>query len=195
MRVLHLYAHPLDRDSFHGAIRRRAREALAAAGHDVDLVDLYADGFDPVLGAEERRRYHDVAANTRGVEDYVARLRRAEALVVQFPTWSFGPPAILKGFFDRVFVPGVAFDLADPARVRPLLGHLRRLVGIVTYGRPRLHAFRVGDPPRKLVTRYLRWFVAADAPVHYEALYHLNVASDARRAAFLDRVDRRLRAL
>jgi putative NADPH-quinone reductase len=195
MRVLHLYAHPLDRDSFHGAIRRRVGEALAAAGHDVDLLDLYAEGFDPVLGAEARRRYHDVAANTEGVEDYVARLRRAEALVVQFPTWSFGPPAILKGFFDRVFVPGVAFDLADPARVRPLLGDLRRLVGIVTYGRPRLHAFRVGDPPRKLVTRYLRWFVATDAPVHYEALYHLNVASDARRAAFLDRVARRLRTL
>jgi len=195
MRVLHLYAHPLDDASFHGALRRRAGDALAAAGHEVDLLDLYAEGFDPVLSPDERRRYHDEARNTAGVAPYVERLGRAEALVVQFPTWSFGPPAILKGFFDRVFVPGVAFDLSDPARVRPLLGHLRRLVGIVTYGRPRLHARWVGDPPRKIVTRYLRWFVAADAPVHYEALYHLNVATAARRARFLDRVERRLGAL
>jgi len=195
MRVLHLYAHPLDRESFHGAIRRRAGAALAAAGHEVDLLDLYAEGFDPVLSPAERRLYHDEARNTAGIAPYVERLRRAEALVVQFPTWSFGPPAILKGFFDRVFVPGVAFDIGDPAAVRPLLGHLRRLVGVVTYGRPRLHARWVGDPPRRIVTRYLRWFVAKDAPVHYEALYHLNVATDARRHRFLDRVERRLGAL
>jgi len=195
MRVLHLYAHPLDRESFHGAIRRRAGAALAAAGHEVDLLDLYAEGFDPVLSPAERRLYHDEARNTAGIAPYVERLRRAEALVVQFPTWSFGPPAILKGFFDRVFVPGVAFDLSDPANVRPLLGHLRRLVGVVTYGRPRLHARWVGDPPRQLVTRYLRWFVANDAAVHYEALYHLNVATDGQRSRFLDRVEHRLGSL
>lgn len=195
MRVLHLYAHPLDETSFHGAIRRRAAAALEAAGHEVDLLDLYAERFDPVLTAAERRDYHDVARNRAGVADYVARLQRAEALLVQFPTWSFGPPAILKGFFDRVFVPGVAFDLGDPARVRPLLGGLRRVVGVVTYGRPRLHARWVGDPPRRLVTRHLRWFAARDARVHFEALYHFNVAGEARRGAFLDRVERRLRAL
>jgi putative NADPH-quinone reductase len=195
MRILHLYAHPLDETSFHGAIRRRAGATLEAAGHEVDLLDLYAEGFDPVLSADERRHYHDEGRNTETIAGYVDRLRRAEALVVQFPTWSFGPPAILKGFFDRVFVPGVAFDISDPANVRPLLGHVRRLVGVVTYGRPRLHARWVGDPPRKMVTRYLRWFVAADAQVRYEALYHLNVATDARRRRFLDRVARRLGAL
>lgn len=194
MRVLHLYAHPLEA-SLHGAIRRKAQGALEAGGHEVDIIDLYAEGFDPVLSADERERYHDEARNTVGIEGYVERLRRAEALVVQFPTWSFGPPAILKGFFDRVFVPGVAFDISDPAKVRPLFGHIRRLVGVVTYGRPRLHARWVGDPPRRLVTRHLRWFVAAGAPVHYEALYHLNVATDARRRRFLDRVERRLGAL
>jgi putative NADPH-quinone reductase len=194
MRVLHLYAHPLEA-SFHAGIRRTVHTALEEAGHEVDLVDLYAEGFDPVLSADERARYHDEAANTAGIAGYVDRLRRAEALVVQFPTWSFGPPAILKGFFDRIFVPGVAFDISEPAKVRPLLGHIRGLVGVVTYGRPRLHARWVGDPPRRMVTRYLRWFVAPDAPVHYEALYHLNVARDAERRRFLARVDRRLRGL
>lgn len=189
MRVLYLYCHPLP-ESFHGAIRARALAGLARAGHEVDLLDLYAEGFDPVLGPEERRRYHDLSRNRQGLEVPIGRLQRAEALVLQFPTWCYGPPAMLKGFFDRLFLPGVAFDLSDPARVRPLLGNLRRVVGIVTYGRPRLAAWYMGDPPKKLVTRYVRWFVAPGAKVAYHALYHLNVAGEAERRAFLARVER-----
>lgn len=194
MRVLYLYAHPLP-ESFHGALRDHGLAALTAAGHEVDLLDLNADGFDPVLGVEGRRHYHDEAVNRRGLEDYVARLGQAEALVVQFPTWCFGPPAILKGFFDRVFMPGVAFDISDPANVRPLLRHVRRVVGISTYGRPRLQAIYMGDPPRKLICRYLRWFVAGKAKVSYHALYHMNVADADRRRHFLGRVERALREL
>ncbi len=187
MRVLHLYCHPLP-ESYHAALREAVAEGLARAGHEVDLLDLYAEGFDPVLSAEARRRYHDTARNRAGLEAYAERLARAEALVVQFPTWCFGPPAMLKGFFDRLLMPGVAFDLSNPGRVRPLLGHIRRIDGVVTYGRDRLTALWMGDPPRKMVTRYLRWFAARDARVRYLALYHMNVADAARRRAFLDRV-------
>jgi NAD(P)H dehydrogenase (quinone) len=191
MRVLHLYCHPVP-ESFHGALRAAALAGLAQAGHEVDLLDLHAEGFDPVLGTEERSTYHDLARNRRGLEGYVERLQRAEALVVQFPAWCFGPPAMLKGFFDRLFLPGVAFDLEDPARVRPLLGNIRRVAGIVTYGRPRLAAWWMGDPPRKLITRYVRWFVAPGALIRYHALYHMNVASDADRRDFLRRVGQRM---
>ena len=191
MRVLYLYCHPVP-ESYHGALRAVALAGLARAGHDVDLCDLYAEGFNPVLGAAERRGYHDVATNQRGLESYVERLRRAEGLIVQFPTWCFGAPAMLKGFFDRLILPGVAFDLSDPARVKPMLGHIKKLTAVVTYGRPRLSAWYMGDPPRKLVTRYIRWFIAPGAPVEFHALYHLNVASDATRQAFLDRVQQRM---
>jgi NAD(P)H dehydrogenase (quinone) len=191
MRVLHLYCHPVP-ESFHGALRAAALAGLARAGHEVDLLDLYAEGFDPVLGADERRAYHDLARNRHGLEGHVERLQRAEALVVQFPAWCFGPPAMLKGFLDRLFMPGVAFDLSDPANVRPSLGQIRKLAGIVTYGRPRLAAWWMGDPPRKLITRYVRWFVAPGAPIRYHALYHLNVATDADRQAFLRRVGQRM---
>src|SRR4051812_34475128 len=117
MKVLYLYCHPLE-DSFHAAIRTRALAGLAQAGHEVDLIDLYADGFDPVMAADERRRYHDTMQNRRGGEDYATRLLAAEGLVLQFPVWSFGPPAMLKGFVDRLFMPGVAFDLTDPKRAK-----------------------------------------------------------------------------
>ncbi len=58
MKVLYLYCHPLP-ESFHAGIRVEALAALKAAGHDVDLLDLYAEGFNPVLSEEGRRHYHD----------------------------------------------------------------------------------------------------------------------------------------
>lgn len=193
-RILYLYCHPLP-ESFHGAIRTAALDGLARAGHAVDLLDLYAEGFDPVLTAEGRRQYHDVTVNQQGLEDYIARLRAAQVLVVQFPTWCFGPPAMLKGFIDRLMMPGVAFDLSDPRHVRPTLDSLERIVGIVTYGRPRWMALAMQDPPRRMVTRYLRWFAARRARAEYLALYHLNVASDDRRRAFIERVRTRMERL
>jgi NAD(P)H dehydrogenase (quinone) len=187
MKVLYLYCHPLP-DSFHAGIRVEALAALQAADHEVDLLDLYAEGFDPVLSAEGRRNYHDEAVNQQGLEPYIARLRAAEALVVQFPTWSFGPPAMLKGFIDRMFMPGVGFDISDPASVKPLLTHIRSVTGIVTYGRPWWYALYMGDPPRKTVMRYLWWYTGWKARRRYLALYHLNVASAEQRAAFIAKV-------
>ncbi len=187
MRILYLYCHPLD-DSFHAGIMREAVATLKAKGHEVDLCDLYAEGFDPVLTAERRRNYHDVTKNQDGLEDYVARLQAAEALVVQFPTWCFGLPAMLKGWFDRLLMPGVAFDISDPANVKPMLGHLRHIVGISTYGRQRWVALYVGDPPRKVITRYLPRLTSGRARVQYHALYHMNVATLEKRQGFIARV-------
>ena len=186
MRVLYLYCHPLP-ESFHAAVRAEALAGLAAAGHEVDLLDLYAEGFDPVLSEAERRHYHDTAVNQAGLEPYVARLRAAEALVVQFPTWTFGPPALLKGFFDRLLMPGVAFDLSDPERVRPLLTNMTRIVGIVTYGRPRHMVWWRANPSKKIVTRYLRWLTGG-ARADFYGLYHMNVATPAQRQGFMARV-------
>ena len=191
MRILYLYCHPLE-DSFHAAIRDAGVSALRANGHDVDLCDLYAEGFQPVLTAEMRRDYHDTSLNRKGIESYVERLHAAEGMVVQFPTWAFGFPAMLKGYFDRLFSPGITFDLTDPANVKPLLPKLRSVTGISTYGRPRIQAFFVGDPPRKMITRYLRWYAGSRARIRYLALYHMNIATEAQRKAFLARVSTEL---
>ncbi len=187
MKVLYLYCHPLP-ESFHAGLRVESLAGLKRAAHEIDLLDLYAERFNPVLSEEGRRHYHDESVNQRGLEPLVARLKAAEGLVLQFPTWCFGPPAMLKGFFDRLFMPGVAFDLKNPARVAPMLGNIRKIAGIVTYGRPRLTAFYMGDPPRKIVTRYVKWFAAPGARVEYHALYHLNIATLEQRQGFVRRV-------
>jgi putative NADPH-quinone reductase len=192
MRVLYLYAHPLE-ESFHAAIRDAALAGLRQAGNEVDLCDLYAERFDPVLSPEERRGYHDIPGNRAPVEDHVRRLQHAEALVLSYPTWCFGLPAILKGWMDRVLLPGVSFRLEEGV-ARPNLLHIRRIAGISTYGRPRWTALMVGDPPRKAVTRYLRMITGGRARVSYHALYDLNRADAATRAAFLARVRREMAA-
>ncbi len=107
-----VYAHPCD-DSYARALCDRVVGTLAGRGWQVDLCDLYAEGFDPVMRAQERRGYHSVPANTAPVQGYVDRLRAATVLIFVHPVWNFGPPAILKGYFDRVFVPGVSFRLEN----------------------------------------------------------------------------------
>lgn len=166
-------------------------QTLEAGGHRVDLQDLHAEGFDPVLGRAERVGYHDVPANREPVSDEVHRLEAAEALVLVFPVWNYGYPAILKGWFDRVFLPGVSFTI-DAGRVRPALGNIRRLAVVTTYGGDRLRTWLAGDPPRRVAGRHLRWLVRRGAPYDYLALYDMNRADAARRAAFLDRVGRSL---
>ena len=101
MHILVIIAHPLD-DSYAAALRDFIGETLKANGHTVDRCELYKEEFDPVLSAHERRAYKDTSANFKAVSDHVQRLRQAEGVIFVFPSWWYGMPAILKGYFDRV---------------------------------------------------------------------------------------------
>lgn len=185
-RALVLFAHPVA-ESFSAALHGRVVETLAGRGWEVDDCDLYAEGFDPVLSAAERRGYHEVGPNIEPVRAHVERLRAADALVMVFPVWNFGYPAILKGFLDRVFLPGVSFRLED-GRVTGNLHNIRKLAAVTTYGADRLRAALAGNPPRRSVTRAVRAVVHPAARMRYLALYDMNRATDLQRRAFLDRV-------
>jgi putative NADPH-quinone reductase len=185
-RVLVLYAHP-NPESFGAAVHATAVSALKAAGHTVDDCDLHEEGFSPVLTREERVGYHDLATNTLPVAGYVQRLREAEALVIVSPVWNFGFPAILKGFFDRVFLPGVSFKMVD-GKVAGALHNIRSLTTVLTYGGARSRAFLVGDPPRKIATRVIRAVVHPLCRTQFVAQYDMNRAKDLDRKAFLARV-------
>jgi putative NADPH-quinone reductase len=191
MRVLVIFAHPVE-TSYQAALHKVAVESLRGAGHDVDDCDLYAENFNPVMSREERLNYHDEHVCTRPVQAYVDRVRAAEALVLNFPVWNHGYPAIMKGFFDRVFLPGVSFQLKN-GRVWPNLHNIRKLAAIVTYGGDRLRTFVMGDPPKKTVSRALRGVIHPLARTRYIALHDLNRADDAKRARFLERVASEMR--
>ncbi|MFN4058482.1 MAG: NAD(P)H-dependent oxidoreductase [Roseinatronobacter sp.] len=191
-RALVVFAHPCP-ESFSASLHRVVVDKLTARGWDVDDCDLNAEGFNPVLSEAERRGYHDVGPNLAPVAEYVERLRAAQALVLVFPVWNFGYPAILKGFFDRVFLPGVSFRLED-GKVKPNLTHIRKLAAVTTYGGTRMRALLAGDPPRHVVKRAV-WHVTRPDTMRYLALYDMNRATDSTRAAFLTRVGREMETL
>lgn len=186
MKVLVLHAHPVE-TSYNAALHRLILDRLAARGHEIDDCDLYAENFDPRLTREERLNYHEVGPNLAPVSSYVDRVRAAEALVLSYPVWNFGYPAILKGFFDRVFLPGVSFEMVD-GRPRTCLHNIRKVATVTTYGGARWRAFLMGDPPRKLVKRLLRATVKPGAPFPYMAHYDMNRSTPDSRSAFMRKV-------
>jgi NAD(P)H dehydrogenase (quinone) len=188
-RVLVIFAHPCE-ESFSSALHRRVVETLSAKGWQVDDCDLNTEGFNPVLTAAERRGYHDLATNRSPVQGYVDRLMAAEAVVFVYPVWNFGMPAILKGFFDRVFLPGVSFRLEN-GLVAPNLGHIRKLAIVTTYGATRWRAFLAGDPPRRFMTRTMR-YLARPERFRYLALNDMNRVTQAERERFLSQVTREM---
>ncbi len=193
MHILLVLAHPLE-DSFAAAVARLAQETLAAGGHEVDLLDLYREGFDPSLSEAERRGYFDEPYDTSGVENIVARLRAAEGLILVFPQWWFNFPAILKGFFDRAFAPGVAFT-HDPAggRIVPQLTNIRLFWALTTTGSPWwIVHFYMGNPVRRLLKRGIAAFCAKRLNFRMLALHDMDRVTDAGRKAHLERVRKAL---
>jgi len=186
MKVLVLFSHPVE-SSYGAALHARVLEGLAAAGHEVDDCDLYAEGFDPVLSRHDRLTYHDVPDNRKLVEPYVQRLLDAEALVIVSPVWNFGFPAMLKGYFDRVWLPGVTFKM-DDGILTPSLNHIRKVGAVLTYGAMRHRAWILGDPPRRIVKRVIRGQVRPLAPVMFMAHYDMNRSTDETRTRFLEKV-------
>lgn len=126
-------AHPLD-DSLNAHLAKTAQAALEAEGAKVDRLDLYTCAFQPCLSADERAGMHARRPVDTDVAALQARLAAAECLVLVFPTWWFSMPAILKGWFDRVWTPGFAYAPGTP--IRPRLTGLKSVLVVTTLGSP-----------------------------------------------------------
>jgi putative NADPH-quinone reductase len=184
MRFLVLFAHP-DPESFDAALHRRTVEVLRGNGHDVDDCDLYAEGFEPVLTLEERRKYNDEGAPHPEVAAHIRRLREAQGLVFVYPTWFYGMPAILKGYLDRVWLPGIAFRIIG-GKPRSQLHHIVRFAAVTTYGAPRsINETIVGDPNRRALMRGIGQLVHPRAKKLFLAQYAMDSIGEGERARFL----------
>lgn len=133
MQALVVLAHPLS-DSLCAHLTRQAVDALRARGATVDILDLYAEGFEPALTAEERRLHYTTPALSPDISALQQRLAAADTLVLVFPTWWFSLPAILKGWIDRVWSPKFAFEHGTP--LKPLLTGLKSCLVVTTLGSP-----------------------------------------------------------
>lgn len=195
-RALVVLAHPCD-DSFCHALAAAAESALRLGGAHVDRIDLYAVGFRAEMSLDERIAYHsDEPIIDPQVREHADLLMRADTLVVVYPTWWSGLPAILKGWLERVTVPGVGFVFDErTGKVKPGLTHVRRIVGISTYGAPWWSVKLMTDQGRRVITRALRMSCGWRARPTWFALYAIDSSTEDERVAFIGRVDERLRRL
>ena len=106
----------------------------------------------------------------------------AEALVLIYPVWNEGFPAILKGFFDRVFIPGVSFNSGPDGAAVPNLQKLRKLAAVCTYGASRTTSFLLGDPPKRVVKRLVRSMPGHAVRCDYLAYYDMDHSNPEQRA-------------
>lgn len=199
MRVLVVHAHPSP-SSFVGHLRDVVLAELASGAHEVRHRDLWAEGFDPVFTVDERLTHTgDLASKLERHPELVSHvedLRWCEALVLVYPTWWSGQPAILKGWFDRILMNGVAWRLPEGAnRIEPMLRNVRRLVVVTTHGSPKWVNALQGEPGKRTVLRAVRLMFTLRCRASWLALYGLDRASGRRRLAFERRVRRRMRRL
>ncbi|MCK6264236.1 NAD(P)H-dependent oxidoreductase [Vibrio sp. ZSDE26] len=136
MKCLVVLAHPLE-NSLCRHLSNKTVVHLDSKGYEITVKNLYQDEFDPVLSQSERNSYYANPFDSTRLIDDIAQLRDAESLVLIFPTWWFGFPAILKGWFDRVWAPGHAYDHAsDLGAITPRLDNLKEVKVLTTLGSP-----------------------------------------------------------
>ena len=199
MRAYIVFCHPTH-DSLIGAALQRTRAGLATAGHEVRVSDLYAEGFRPELDRADREAHlidHRTEPDRRpGIARYADNLAWCDALVFVYPTWWSGQPAMLKGWFDRVLVRGVAWDLAEGAnRIRPLLRNVRTIVAVTSHGSSKLANAAEGETGKRALSRSLRAVCARRCRTTWLAIYTIDRSSVAERERFLARVERRIARL
>ncbi len=139
MRIMLVLDHPYTltsaedvphRRSFSAAVAEAAILGANRAGHEVDLVDLAADGFDPVMSRADLVAWRQRRSIDPQVQDYQRRLLEADLLVLVFPVWWEAMPAATKGWLDRVLVKGVMYDELPDARGNPFRSRMTRLGGV-----------------------------------------------------------------
>ncbi|NUS22071.1 MAG: NAD(P)H-dependent oxidoreductase [Mesorhizobium sp.] len=192
MKINVVYAHPLA-DSYQASLHNRIVRTLKARGDEVIDFDLHAMNFNPVMQAEERRGHFDLSQTPEDLQVYIEALRWAEACVFCFPTWWSGMPAILKGYFDRVWRPGIAYEVpADGGAIKPMLLNIHRMGVVTTCGSPWWYTeLYMQNPGKKVLLRGLKTMCGGNTKHLYLTRYSVEGISTEKREAFALKVERR----
>lgn len=198
MKALVVYCHPKE-ESFAAAVRATVTARLQARGAEARVIDLYREGFDPVLTAGELDVYLDGAQNRRGLESHIEALLWCDTLIFVYPTWWYGLPAMLKGWLDRVLLPGVAFHMPPPdgGDIAPGLTHVTRMGVFTTCGASFWLTRLIGAPGRRTLLRGVKLLCAKRCKTVFAAHYLMDSAQPAALQGHLrkvaERMDRLLR--
>lgn len=154
MRVLIVYNHPYS-GSFCNAILNAVTNGLQKAHHQVDLIHLNRDNFNPVMTEADLKAFIAHKPIDPQVIQYNERLKAADHLIFIFPIWWDIMPAQTKGFIDRVLFPGVVYDHHPRGfGLIPLLKNLKSITLITTMNKPRwLYSLFIGNLIQKVMLK------------------------------------------
>lgn len=169
---------------------RTAIETLTKAGHEVQIEDLYQSDFSPSLTPKERQTYYTSQFDSTAVQSQIDRLLSAEAIVLVFPTWWFSFPAILKGWFDRIWAPGIAYDHAtDFGSIKPRLHNLQRVLAVTSLGSPWwVDRLVLRRPVRRVLKTALLDTCASACQFEMLSLYKVEVLTSTQVRLFCSRI-------
>jgi NAD(P)H dehydrogenase (quinone) len=195
MNALVVYCHPVE-GSFCSAMRDASVRGLRAAGHTVDVIDLAARQFNPVMPTSEWNTYREGnGVIPVGLEHDVELIETAEIIVFVYPTWWGGLPAQLKGWLERVMLPGIAFIFNEKNKVRPGLRNIRHIHIASTFGSPWLYVRFVNDNGRRILARAFRLNTSLRTKVSTSSLYAMDKATDNSRKSFLLSLEKKMENL
>ncbi|MEG0326961.1 MAG: NAD(P)H-dependent oxidoreductase [Erysipelothrix sp.] len=121
MKTLIVYTHPWD-GSFNHHVFEETKRLITEKGNEVDVIDLHSDGFKPDFTPEDLRVFGKGEYADAQAEDYVNRLKEADEVIFIHPIWWYGAPAMLKGFFDKVFLKGQTYVQDENHNIKGILG-------------------------------------------------------------------------
>lgn len=197
MKVLMISAHPSEK-SFIGTLRSEVLNELVELNHEVRHRDLYAENFNPLFSEYERVNHvgnlEVKLQNLPDLQSHVEDIQWAEALVLVYPTWWSGQPAILKGWIDRVLMNEVAWVLPEGAsRIRPLLTNIRKIVVVTTHGSTKVVNALEGEAGKRTAFRSIRLMFNKRTRCHWIGLYRLDHIPHNKRGKLVTTVRRRIR--
>ncbi|WP_420549859.1 NAD(P)H-dependent oxidoreductase [Curvivirga sp.] len=191
MKCLLVTIHPLT-NSLCKHLSSHVADTLQSQGHEVTIEDLYEQNFQPALTADERRSFYDDPYDSSSVLDEVERLLETELLVLVFPTWWFSFPAMLKGWFDRVWGPGIAYDHAnDLGPISPKLKNLKEVVVVTTLGSPWwVDRLIMRQPVKKVIKYGLLGACTKNCRLQFLSLYESENLDEGKLKAFKTKINK-----
>ena len=180
--ALIVYAHPVP-DSYTSAIHDRVCAGLNASVCSFDTIDLYREEFDPCITAAELA---GEARHDSVIDDHLARVAAADALVFVHPTWWGSQPAIVKGWLDRLLCRSSA---------SPSFRGIKKLVVVSSHGSGKIRNAFQGVPGKRITFRLLRARCHPMARSTFIGFYGNDTATPSERTAFLDRVEVKVGAI
>lgn len=190
MNCLVVLVHPLNNSLCH-YLAIKTINHLKEKGYTVSIKDLYKEEFDPVLTKAERISYYESKFDGKQVQSDIEQLKAAESLILIFPTWWFGFPAILKGWFDRVWAPGHAYEHAsDYGPIKQCLSNLKEMKVVTTLGSPWwVDAFILRKPVKRVLKTALLGACTKQCNFKMLSLYNSEKVTKKRVAQFVAKIE------